>query len=89
VVGIKSSRKTRNSGSGFKMVVSLIGWAPLLSASFFQTGVREGLLGVPRHENAQWRKSFIGGPKFVRTSVIERCFNYRVVSAVLLKNSFQ
>ena len=42
---------------------------PIPSTNVSQTGFREVLLGVPRGENAYWRKSFIGGPKFVCTSV--------------------
>jgi hypothetical protein len=39
-----------------------------LEQRFSKLGSAE--LGVPRNENAQWSKSFIGGPKFVCTNYI-------------------
>lgn len=40
--------------------------------------------GVPRDENAYWRKSFIGGPKFVCAGVNERSVLGMVFLGVIL-----
>jgi hypothetical protein len=36
----------------------------LVYTSVSQTGFRKGVSGFPRDDNASWRKSYIGGPKF-------------------------
>jgi hypothetical protein len=56
---------------------------------FLKQGFAKGCQGVPRDENALWRKSFIGGQKFVCTSVNERSvFNYVVLECDYLKIVF-
>jgi hypothetical protein len=39
----------------------------MLDVSVSQTGIRKGVLGVPKDENAKRQKNFVGVPKFSST----------------------
>jgi len=41
----------------------------MLDVSVSQIGIRKGVTGVPRDENAKRRKNSVGGPKFFKYEV--------------------